>query len=327
MYNFGDYIHKKSIWEEFWEYRETASNLSRAHDMSTTWLKVVKVSLDIAGLQRDDIVLPMSIASVLLKVIESALSLNPKILAHERAAQNYAFLEQNVRRIMSLKRSTVQLSENMEIISNLFATIEQHAPPVPSWLCCFENTDIGMTPNIPVSPPDSTSPSRRDRQISPAQYTVWKSDYKIMTSSSLSDFSLDRNSVGHFKCDVSGVITVVDDVCCSLIGLPEEDILSPTGFGWTAKLHIDDYRRISSQWLECVRTSTSFIEKYRFVPNNDFTVVYVIGETHPVYRNNILQGYEGILVHVPLQLWEEFDVSQLRNENAYMFNATSDIEV
>jgi PAS domain-containing protein len=331
MIEIGDYYYKKNIWEDFWEYRHTAINESIAHDVATTRLKTVKLVLDVivtgataltgifAGINSDDStsVIATSMVAVLTKAVETSSGLNSRIQSHQVSATHFKFLAQDINRIMSLKRTTTSMKENMEIVSNLMSSFQQQAPIVPGWIC-FTPKVMEPVPRMPVSPIDSCSPSpERRRSPSPTRVDVdWVAADMYVTAKHplLREFFNNPNNVAHYQNDINGIVTDVDDNCCTIVGLEREEILTPTGFGWSSKLHKLDQSYIFAQWNEACNNQTTFLEKYRFVPDNQ-TSVYVIAEAQPLFKNRIYQGHQGILITVPDYVFNEIDIETIKKKH------------
>jgi hypothetical protein len=220
---------------------------------------------------------------------------------HKQMSENYKFAYGEIERVMNIKRTTSQFSENLDVISNMMNSYEMKAAPVFKRVQRKYPLHIPPNPELPISPGAS-----RESSPNPLRSFNWSTDYPLLSEHTvLKEFYKDVNNVGHYLNDVEGHVERVDEMCCHLVGMSEEDIISPSGFGWVQKIHRDEAELVLEEWNKSVNRKQVFFQKYRFIHSHE-TVVYVVAEAYPRFsRKGVYQGYEGVILNIPEHVWEE----------------------
>jgi hypothetical protein len=167
--------YKTRLWDYLWTSLTTSETRIRQHDKMIKILRTCKVILDLGqtgstlstgllagyninALTHNTAMVVLTSLSVGLKMVEKISNLDLAIVHHERSSQNYKFLYEFINRALLLKRTEVQLEEQVDTVSNLFETFQQNAPGV--WGCIKKNEDTFLRDTIPTAPlsPNESTP-------------------------------------------------------------------------------------------------------------------------------------------------------------------------
>ncbi|MBD2021749.1 GAF domain-containing protein [Leptolyngbya sp. FACHB-36] len=80
--------------------------------------------------------------------------------------------------------------------------------------------------------------------------------------------------IGIFRANVDGSCRYVNDRWCEISGMSAEEAM---GTGWAQAIHPDDRHQAVADWLEAIRTQSSFQSQYRF-QHRDGTITWVLGQ-------------------------------------------------
>lgn len=312
---FGDTSYKKGMWSQLWDYKHKTLLLSHQHQDVYVELQYVQYILNflIIGLptisailissqsEAYTTILFLNIISALLKILEELSGLHERIQNHHQASENYKFVHGEIERVMTIKRTTTEFKENLDILTHIISSFDINAPPIFNHI--IRRTPLIIPPNLqlPISPIYS-------RAHSPDPQFQWTTNYPILsTHPILSEYYKDINNIGHYFMDEEGFVVFIDSTCCDLVGLKLNDILA-SRYSWVSKIHKDDVDFIQDQWISTFALKTVYHHKYRLVPQYG-AYVYVVTEAYPKYsRQGVFKGYEGIILNISEDLWNDLEI-------------------
>ena len=313
---FGNFTHKKQLWNYLWNTRHRSNTFARQHDdsyilfsriqkgvkfMSGVLTSSGTLLLGVSENTQFTVGIILNMLSVFIQVMESVSGLETIKLEHKKSADNYKFIAGEVERVMATKRTTAQLSEIVESISTQINSIQQSTPNIMNFIGGRHPlTHEDGIPLVPVSPENSVSV-----MIDDYKNFEWSTDYPIL-SQKFPEYYKSCN-IAHYLNDEQGSVIHVDENCCYFIGMSRNDIISPSGFGWATKIFRDDSQFVYKAWTTSVAERRVFHEKYRFIPDVD-TITFCIAEAYPRYNiRGIFKGFEGILLNVPRDVWFAYE--------------------
>ena len=324
---YGNVSYKKQLWSHLWDNKHKASVNAERHDSSyrilnrlQSFLKfasnsLVGVGVFVLGISDENAktaVIVLNIAAIVIQVVEATSNLERNKLEHKQSSEKYKDICGEIDRIMSIKRTGAQFTEVLDTISTRITNVNRGAPHVMSFIEKKYELHIPDIPLVPISPEVSVNiPSDRPDKH---EYFLWNVNYPILSSDPICEkYYRDVNNIAHYMNDTSGYVSQVDENCCYFVGMSQEDVISPSGFGWVTKIYREDIDYIMDRWKLAVATKDRFLEKYRFVhPNN--AMVYVVAEAYPkLSKMNDFLGMEGILLNVPEDTWNKIDLEIYRD--------------
>lgn len=345
----GDYVYKQQLWNQLWNFKYRAIENAEQHEASYIFFKRIREILDItismltsgtaivAGTNNDKnhyessiMIIIFSVSAVLLKIIEKSTGISECILHYNRTSQNYKYLHEEIRRIMTIKRTTAEFKEAVDILSDLFIIFEQNAIPVLGFIRKKYMVTVPPIPDTPSSPNSSRNYSHESNlpnsssNVSPnfsneSKLFDWNElniDFPLISENNdLAVFYNIPDNIGRYMNNNTGAVIKVNEACCRLVGATFSDIVSPSGFGWSSRLHRNDASYIWERWQNCVRNQHIFFEKYRFV-HSDNEIIYVVAEAYPLFsRTGIFEGMYGIIVSISKTVWDVFSIIDAINSN------------
>ncbi len=121
--------------------------------------------------------------------------------------------------------------------------------------------------------------------------------------------------VGIFRTRTDGYTTFVNPRWSELSGLSFDEAI---GYGWLKAVHPDDRERLAKNWDSDVENQEASDADYRFL-KPDGSIVWVVGNAVPEYRDNIIHGYIGTITDITERKQAEkiqtllFKISQAAN--------------
>jgi len=316
---FGNLSYKKQLWHQLYDTREKSKRLSIEHEKTLLYIIYFQTFLNIISLTAlgiatlfltmdgDDtnttlnIILNMLVIGI--KTIEKATGIDQRRVEHQRSSDNFKFISGEVERLMVTKRTTMQLVEISDVLTNMMNKFDQQASSIPSFVQTRVNIEHIPISLIPISPENSVV-----LQVEEPDFQ-WGTDYPLCIDHPIiGKYYTDPNNIAHYLNDENGYVSNVDELCCYMVGLSEKDIISPSGFGWVSRIHREDSDYIMDAWKQSVESRSIFYEKYRFVHERN-NIVYVVSEGYPRFsKQNKFIGMEGILVNLPKDAWDKLEI-------------------
>lgn len=318
---FGNIPYKRQLWNQLWtNLHRTERDADRHEDMSVilgriqSVLKFLSASMvGTAGLilgfdnkEQSNIALFLNIIAFCIQMIDSSSNLETRKIEHQKSSARYRDIHGEIDRVMTIKRSNVQLTESFDVLSTRITSTNREAPPIFGFVQRRHELELPEIPLMPMSPESSIQDS-----VEVSISMRWSDNYPCIDDEPvLQDYVKDANNLAHFKNDLMGNVLDVDENCCYFVGLTKADIISASGFGWISQVHSDDATYILEKWQQSVKNRSRFLEKYRFVHDKIY-VVYVIAEAYPRYnQSGECIGMEGVLLNVPESIWKSVNLCE-----------------
>ena len=298
--------------------RYRTMELSAQHEQSYSIFSAVQTVMDIgissmatgtavlAGLSGTDssLIVILSLTSVVLKAIEHGSGLQNRILEYYRSAQNYQYLTDEIRKVMSLKRETHELKDAVDLLSDMFMVMGQNSIPVMSCISSRFRVFIPPVPPVPPSP--------------------WKNDLPVSDSFDWDNFApgfqvvgehpklCERHlNVGYFVTGVDGALLHANPSLLNLFGVTRQDFIGPSGIGWITRLYPEDAFAMVEGIRTAVRRQRVWVCKFRVV-NELGTVLYFVLELVPLRAPNTnFSGMAGMVVNLDRLVWEELNLEEV----------------
>lgn len=111
--------------------------------------------------------------------------------------------------------------------------------------------------------------------------------------------------VGHFTTDKDGRILTIDEEVERIVAMSAAT-MQESGYGWSAKLHPDDFRHVVALWITTTSQGRTFAARYRF--QHPYETFHCFCICTPVVQEAVLIGYTGVLWHVSKETYNCLDV-------------------
>lgn len=108
-----------------------------------------------------------------------------------------------------------------------------------------------------------------------------------------------------FSTDENGRILEIDAAMAEIVNMNVQT-MRESGYGWAAKLHSDDFRRVVALWITCTKEKWTFATRYRFV--HPYRSVHCFTIVNPVMQDDTCVGFEGHIWPVEEAVYDRLDL-------------------
>lgn len=134
-----------------------------------------------------------------------------------------------------------------------------------------------------------------------------KTEEELQKSQQLFKTLTTVTQVGIFQTQPDGSTTYVNPKWEELSGIT---LLEAQGNGWLNAVHPDDREKLQNHWTLDNNSCNNSIAEYRFL-RKDNSIVWVLGNAIPYFKDNNLLGYIGAITDITQQKQIEVDISKL----------------
>jgi hypothetical protein len=340
------YAFKEQLWNQLWSFKYRACHLSTIYDRAYNVMRRVRLGCTISTAllttavsyiatvreMPSNTITALSLLAVVIKVIQEASGVNDYVLQYYRSSQNYKYLHEEINRIMTVKRSTVEFREAADLLFDLFMTFEQSNVPILSWIHTSPEPTIPSARATPSSPVRSRTPPSSDNSAPPTTRPIYAAHiphepetpktpktpktfeiqpptpdrFELCRCSRIQFLMSIPYNVGYFFVNPSGAVIHVDGVCCRILAAQPHELLHPSVQLWQ-RIHSDDVSYVMDRWVVAMELQQRIQLRFRLV-HVDGTLVYVIHEAYPCLdTNDQLQGMQAMIMGVNQLIWESLD--------------------
>lgn len=305
-----------------WKYRCKSEIKSKRHEKSSQFFTKISYTIEflialISGIivilsgykvselpnRMELITLMLSSTSFILQMLLSITNIKTKIIKHSSLDSNFNFLYREIEKMMHLYTTEIEFEIITLIAGDIITMFEFEEDHIPN----FISKDIK---NFKKSPP--IIPQSKIDLLQEVEENVDEDFLFFDTTSYVIHDKIIQNNVGFFRADTDGCMINVCNNFANLANMKKKCIIYPSGMGWITNMDRQDYLYIIYTWKKSIQNMDMFLDKFKFIDHRG-NISYIIIEFHPNFsRFNILIEFEGIIVRVSENDWNQMNKNNLK---------------